>query len=401
MNVTINIKLHQRQAQIFCDEKHDEVIALCGRKFGKTYGINYRALRGYQHERRLAYVAPEYSYIREWWDQYYAQYAPIITTNNKTEHKIIYNNGAELLMFTLDNMNAMRPYEFDEVIVDEAAMSPYLEQALTAVIPSTLMIRRGRLFIISTKNAREIGGRYLAHRARQASTNPRVAVYNFSSYSNPLTPLEWLENYKATVSSAIFREEILAEDVTTHGARIQRDWIEPFVKHKIDVDNYKYILGVDPAISELETADYTAAVILAAPNDKTLPRVVVDAQHIRIGQLNRVVAWIVALATKWSVKKISCEQVGFSQHLVDALRQAMPHVQHMPAKPTKSKLVRFLPLEGQIEHGHVKFADDLSRDFVDELLSFTGDKDEHDDFVDAFVHAENAATTNTAGVFVI
>lgn len=392
----VQFDLHQAQLDIVNNRRKYNHVRM-GRRFGKSvlaYTLLAEAAVGLQVP--AAYVTPTAEDYGRRWRECVEFLKPLIQDVYVSSGEIRLKQGKSIYFHGMHRFDGMRGNHYGRVIIDEAAHSPNLEEAWTYVISATLADLDGDAYFHSTPK----GGNYFKSLEEQFSGNPDWAFFHKPSSANPYLKPDVIQKQKEMLPSAVFRQEWLAEYVDFVGARIKREWIKDRPIHRTpDHENYTYVLGVDPAVSEDDGADYTACVVMAIPNDKTKPRIVVDAQRTRISQLESVANYISAIAKKWDVVKLACEQVTFSVYLVQALRRNLPLVQHIPTKPTKDKLTRFLPLEGQVEHGHVKFADSLSKDYIDELLSFTGDGKGHDDLVDATVHAELAGTKSSAGIF--
>lgn len=389
--------LHSAQRVIYRDSKAQVVIARCGRKFGKSRGARYRVAKAIERKQPIAYVAPEYKYLYGWVEELQRIYGAVISNYNQQKALIEFNGGASLRLFSMDNIDAMRPYEFSEVIIDEAAASRYFRDAYVAAIKPTLIKRQGRCYILSTPRVDAGGGyfRELCERAKDGDAD--IAHYHYTSYDNPYLDHAEIDKYRSEVSTRIFNQEILADFVDVDGARIKTEWLQ----YAEPTDEYTYVMGVDLAISEADNADYTACVCIAIPPTKDLPRIVMDAKRIRKTSLTEIVNFITTFGTRWSVDKCGIENVTFQRLVVDEVRKEKPqwYVKGMPA--TKSKLNRFLPLEGRIEHGGVKLSRNVQKDFVDELLMFTGEGDAHDHYIDALVHGDNVAAKSAMGAFIV
>lgn len=388
---------HEKQRDVFGKHNDDArlVIARCGRKFGKSRGSRAPIARGMAAGKVMAYIAPEYKYLSQWMNDFINIYLPAITRSARNEHAIEFVTGAQLDLWSLDNYDAIRPREYNVVVIDECAISRNYEDAWTQAIQPTLMKRKGTAWHLSTPKT-DKGGQYFRRLWEQSAEYAKR--YHYTSYDNPHLPVEELDRYKSQVSSRIFAQEALAEFVDAEGARIKREWY----RHMIPDADYTVCVGVDLAISEAEDADFTALVALAVPEDKHRPRVVIGAERFRKSSLTEITQRIVAFCQRYGAEKCGIEDVAFQRIIVDDVRRAMPdiYVRGMPA--TKSKLSRFLPVEGRIEHGNIGFASTLPREFEESLLAFTGEtKNEDDHYVDALVHADTLASKSTVGIFTI
>ena len=148
-----------------------------------------------------------------------------------------------------------------------------------------------------------------------------------------------------------------------------------------------YYIGVDLAISQRETADYTAIVTIGITAQNEV--VVVDAVRgrrtfVEIGKQ------IVAAHDKWQARVVAVESNQAQAYMVQELKRNTK-MNVVGVVSTRDKITRFQPVEARYEQGLVYHVSYLDPDFTDELLSFTGtQQDKHDDYVDALSHAFNA-----------
>lgn len=390
----VNFNLHPGQRDIIAQRRRFNHIRV-GRQFGKsTTGyalVAETALRG----QPAAYITPTATDYAARWDECSRALAPIITERLVSKGIMYVRGGGSIRFHGLHRAKAIRGNHYKRVVVDEAAHAADLYEHVTQIIMPTLMILDGDLFLMSTP----AGVDFEKIEKINKDSNEWRFIHKPSS-ENPAVTASQLAMLRANMSSLSYRQEILAEYVDLEGARIKREWIR-YTTMAVDV-NYTYHAGLDPAISEEETANYSAiAVVAVPPRESSLPRIVVDVQRTRIAQLARVTEWVASIVERWGCETLRTEQVTFSQYLSSSLMQRLPMVHHTIAKPTKSKLTRFLPLEGQIEHGYLQFSPTVQSEFINELLSFTGEQKEYDDMVDALVLSEHSATRESMGVFVV
>jgi predicted phage terminase large subunit-like protein len=200
-----------------------------------------------------------------------------------------------------------------------------------------------------------------------------------------------IERQRLILPSVVFAQEYLAEYVDRGAAKIKREWLK--------IDNTKkpvtFYMGVDLAISQKETADYTALVVIGLTEDKEV--VVVDAFRDRMTFVN-IGAKVIEYANKLNPKVIAIENNQAQAWLVQELkRNTTLNVVGMRAD--RDKVIRFQPVEARYERREVFHYGTLPPEFTEELLSFTGTaQDKHDDYVDALGYAF-ASIKKTPGVF--
>lgn len=377
--VRIRPNLHPKQKAIFGrDNAARMTLARCGRKFGKSRGTRAVILRSASQGHKTAYIAPEYSYLTDWVNEFVKLYYPAIIRYSKNDKEIHFHGGAVLDLWSLDNYDSIRPREYDLVVLDEVSLSPYYKEAWQSAIRPTLMKRKGRSYHCSTPKTNK-GGPYFRELCEGSVGNPEVAHFHYSSYDNPHVPIEEIEAYKREVLSTVYRQEALAEFVDAEGALIRREW----VRRGTLPEGLTFHLGVDLAISTKDSADYTAIVCVGVDKDKRI-----YVADVRRGQWSFIEQQrnIIAMAEQWRVASVAIEKVQYQAAMIQELRRTTDLVIR-PVTPKGDKLFRAQPLAGKYEHGYVTHTPNLPAEFEKELLEFTGSGDDHDDMVDALVYA--------------
>jgi predicted phage terminase large subunit-like protein len=176
-------------------------------------------------------------------------------------------------------------------------------------------------------------------------------------------------------------QEYECQFIAAGATRIQRAWLKYDDKQP---ENLKIALGVDLAISEKDTADYTAGAVLGRDPAGILH--VLDVQRIR-GSFSQQIEFIQGLATKWNPAIVAVEDVQYQKVLIQQLA-AQTSLNVLGIKPITDKVSRFAPLEARYELGQVYHSKSLPQAFEAELLSFPIGN--HDDQVDSLAYAWQA-----------
>jgi predicted phage terminase large subunit-like protein len=255
--------------------------------------------------------------------------------------------------------------------MDEADFQP--EEVWQDVLRPALADRHGGAIFISTPNV-EGGWFHRLWKQGQTDTDPTIRSWHFPSWTNPYLDSSEIEAARSSMSSLTFRREFGAEFVSSAGSRIKREWLKyaPVPKH------VTIAMGVDLAISEKETADWTAVSILGKDTiSGTLH--VLDVQRMR-GSFQQQIAFIHQVAQKWSPKVVGIEDVAYQRAMVQQI-SASTALTVRGIRPDKDKVSRFAPIEARYELGQVYHAPGLPLEFENELLSFP--VGEHDDMIDS------------------
>ncbi len=155
-------------------------------------------------------------------------------------------------------------------------------------------------------------------------------------------------------------------------------------------ENIKTVyMAVDPAISEKETADYFAIVVIGVDANGEIW--ILDVWRQRTSDIDVQVAKIIEIAQKWSPDKIKVEAVAYQAGLARAVSKAAAaahaHLPVFPVTPDKDKFRRAIIHSANFAGNlvHIRTDHEFYDAFANEFLSFP--KGEHDDMMDAYMHA--------------
>lgn len=141
-------------------------------------------------------------------------------------------------------------------------------------------------------------------------------------------------------------------------------------------------IGVDPASSVKQTADYSVIFPIAVDNNDNIYTLNYTRKRMTPMALANA---ILREADRFNPKRVRIETVGYQEMLRDYLRtqRYIPGLE-IPENPRTSKSKRFEGLEPEFANGKV-FIKKGSEDFISELLMFPRGK--HEDTIDAYFYA--------------
>jgi predicted phage terminase large subunit-like protein len=144
-------------------------------------------------------------------------------------------------------------------------------------------------------------------------------------------------------------------------------------------DDLRVFITLDLAVSQKESADYTAAIVFAADKDSNI--IILDAVKERFETLKHL-ELTKNLYNKWKPNLIGIESVQYQYSLIEAAMKYGLPVKAL--KPSADKLTRALPMQAKLNAGKVFLpAQSIwANELVEELASFPNGK--HDDLVDCF-----------------
>ena len=374
--------LHQGQQTILENPARFKVIS-AGRRFGKTLlAIEWLALAegGAIDSASVGFFAPTYKLLMEAWNDFEYTLNPVIRRSNKTEMRIELITGGKIEFWTLEDNNAGRGRKYHRIVIDEAAHARNLKNIWEQSISPTLTDYRGAAWFISTPN----GTNYFYELFRRGGdpAYPEWASFQMPSAMNPHLPLEEIEQRRRELPELVFRQEYLAEFVAFGGGLVKPEMIlEAPCPPRLPI-----ALGVDLAISERDSADYTA--IVAMCRDPSTGIVYIKEVERFRAAFHEILTRIKSAAARHKPYIIAIEQTQYQAAVVQELARttALPV---RGIRPARDKLTRFLPLLTRFEQHMVRLDPaGCPAAFRDELLAFP--ESQHDDMIDAAAYAFHA-----------
>lgn len=219
--------------------------------------------------------------------------------------------------------------------------------------------------------------------------------------NKPLWPewwtLEKLEQKKAEIGSIAFEQEFMNNPLDP-----SQQIIKPvaFYSDTLDLPQYEFYGYIDLAISEKETADYTAIVTIAK-HKQTGKLYVIDPVRMR-GDVMKILELVFIQHSKYHYKLFGVESVAFQKAFAQILNaESAKRGIYIPTNEIeidKDKVRRAIEVTPHIENGTVLFNNSYV-DYMSELIQFP--KGSHDDFVDATVGCINLAITRGSGTIAV
>jgi hypothetical protein len=143
-------RLHPGQ-RLIADHPARFKLLCCGRKWGKTDFAAELLNSALREGKWVASLAPAYKTTRAIWE-YLKPRLPNAAKVNEGTLKIDLPNGGKYTGWSLDTTAAdsVRPFEYDVIVVDEAAFVPALYYKWTEILLPTLSKRKGCAYFLST-----------------------------------------------------------------------------------------------------------------------------------------------------------------------------------------------------------------------------------------------------------
>jgi len=331
-------------------------VLCCGRRYGKDiFGQNYtveRLLRG----RAFGWYLPSYKDLLENWRYFVNVLYPITERKKEEERRLDLVTGGTLEMWSLEDKDASRGRQYDDIVINECGLIPHLEYSWNAAIRPTLAVTQGGGLFMGTPK-----GLTYFHTLYQRGLAGERGWKSFkrTSYDNPIVPKSELDEIRATTPDLYFRQEYLAEFVTMEGAvfrRIQEAvYGEPISEPE---PKHEYIAGVDVAAA----VDYTVVSVM----DAATKRMVYMDRFSRV-DYGVLEDRIHAVYQRFGCRLARVESNSIGQPVIDALIRRGMNIQGFVTTGASKQLI-ITALQSAFEHGEIGIPNYPV--LIGELLSF-------------------------------
>lgn len=196
---------------------------------------------------------------------------------------------------------------------------------------------------------------------------------------------EFLDEARKTMGSYMFANQYQNEVIPLEAQTFKRQWFRYYAEVPELVNNFAFI---DPAISEADTADFTAWVVISVDVHKNWYVRVAD--HAKINP-SQIIELMFKLKAQWKVAILGVEDVAFQQSILYFANEEMRRrgvilpMTGIKRGPKQSKQMRILSLVPRFEWGSLFLRSDLY-ELEKELGQFP--RGAHDDILDALSSLE-------------
>ncbi len=183
-----------------------------------------------------------------------------------------------------------------------------------------------------------------------------------------------------------WRREYMLESVPLNDPIIKKEWIHYYDDLPKDKDDYRYFkIGIDPAISQSQNADFTAMVGGKVYNfDEDMKIYIMPNpvnERLSFTQTIDMCKSLQKNALKGDHPKFLVERVAYQQSLLDALAAEGIPAEGVPINGQDKKF-RLELTANMIKSGRILFPKEGAERLIEQILYFELEK--HDDLVDAF-----------------
>ena len=274
--------LHSGQVAVF-EQRTQLNVVRCGRRWGKTRLLETIAADAANKGKSVGIFAPEYKQLGEPYDHIYDVLKPVIAYKNKNV-RIRTKSGGTVDFWRLnDNELAGRGFEYDLVLIDEAAFTktPQMLDIWQKSIKPTMLTTRGKAWVFSTPKGVDPDNFFY-----KICNDPDMGFTSFHAptITNPYVPADELEKERKLNHPLVFQQEYLAEFIDWSGSAFFS-----IDKMLVDGSPVNYPEKCDGVFAVMDTAvkggkenDGTAIVYVAINKFYGHPLVILDWDIVQI-----------------------------------------------------------------------------------------------------------------------
>ncbi len=389
----VNIEATNKQRE-FIESQAKRKVVRAGRRSGKTVGAAILAVKEFSKGIRVLYAAPTQEQTERFWHTVKILLQGLLEAGLLTKNetlKTIEREGTEqrVKAKTAWNSDTLRGDYCDLLILDEMQLID--ETAWTEVGQPMLIDNDGDAVLIYTppsRNSRSVSKardkKFVSNLFKRAEKDKsgRWQVFHFTSHDNPFVSTSAIEELANDMTSASYRQEILAEDIEEiPGALWKREW---FVKHRVDQapELSRIIVSIDPSVTSKATSDEVG--IIGAGLG-------IDGRYYVVADRSGIMS-----PDKWGNRAINLHrdltgdrivaEVNNGGDLVETvLRTIDKNIPYSPVTASRGKITRAEPIAALYEQGKVSHVG-IFQELEDQCAEFVpGDKSP--DRMDALVWA--------------
>lgn len=202
---------------------------------------------------------------------------------------------------------------------------------------------------------------------------------------------EFLDQARRHMGSRFFANQYENVVINDGDKPFKKEWLRYYDEIPKLVYRFAFL---DPAISQTDSADFTALIVVAVDCDQNW--YLEHASKHKITPTN-IINLIFQMAERFDPMRIGIEDVAFQQVLVYMMHEEMKRrtvwlpVEGIKPAKDKTKLMKILGLIPRLEWDRIRINRGLA-DFEDEYSNYVGERSKHDDMLDALASIDEIVT---------
>lgn len=352
----------------FIESTNRETAYIGGVGAGKTRASVYKALSMPPGSTGM-FIAPTYGMLEFTLIRTMLEVAePLIRKYDKAKQHMILMNGTEIIYRSADNPEKLRGANLGWAGLDEAAL---MSRETLDIILGRLRLQPEKMWFTTTpKGKRHWLYRYLVEGDAE--------IIRTSSLKNPYLSVSYLESLKKRYTSQFYEQEVLAKFVDEGGVLFHD--AHYYDKSSLPTSGYRLAIGFDAAYTAKQSADYSVILVGRYADEKLY------LTHFYRKQVEPAML-VQDLNRFQNIHKARLyTRIGSTEKVLIAWLQN----QGLKVDAEITKGDKYTNAQGAARawnDGRVLIPrnEEWTEELLDEVQTFTGNKDPHDDVVDALV----------------
>ena len=203
--------LKKKQSEVFLDKSKNRLI-VCGRRGGKTYFATWEILSKLVNNKNysITYTAPTHNQAKEIFWETFLNVCPqeYILKKHETTLDLTLLNGSKLKVRSSSNYDRLRGGTNNEIYLDEVQDTPM--KAYSEALRPTIATTEGYVTLLGTPKGHNW--------VNDLVNNPNWSFHSWTTAEGGLVSLEEIERAKQELDERTFRQEYLAEFLSSEGA---------------------------------------------------------------------------------------------------------------------------------------------------------------------------------------
>lgn len=357
----------------FIEDPSHLIVAACGRRGGKTYGVALLLLDTAQRRDKcqVFYITlTRPSAKRNMWPYLLMMndMLKLEATFNYAELSMTLKNGSKIILGGANDEGEIERYRGIAMgsplfVLDEAqAFRPFLKSFITQVLQPATMDCNGRIVMIGTPNAHCIGYFHDAYNGVEGAEG--WSKHHWTSLDNTsLTePLKWIEENVLKLRNVSIDDPGVQREFFAKWVKDSSGLVYPIPGHAIidelpdGINDWRYVLGMDVGY-----VDATAFVTMAYSIDAH--KVVTVGSHQRSEMIpSAICAEVDRLATEYDYERIVIDPGGGGKFIVEELRKRWDLPAQVAQK--RAKVAAIDVLNGDLRSGVMQIVRDSNEDLL-------------------------------------
>lgn len=254
---------------------------------------------------KIGYITPTLKLSKRFFKELSISLKPFISNENRTDLIFDFKTGSDLQFFSGESKDAIRGFQFDYVILDEAAFMN--TETINLIISPTWMIIGKKVVLCSTPNGN--AGFFFDSCQLAVNKEPGFGIKQINIYDNPFISKNEIESKKKQIPERVWRQEYMGEFIDGSGTVFT---------------NYRNCISKTNIIKNIT---YYAAIDWAKENDYTVVTIINEMkQVVEIYRINKIeytqqVKLIANKLRQYNVKQVISEENNIGTVVNELLRR--------------------------------------------------------------------------------